>query len=57
MIRPITVTIFILFFNFSFSQENKNDTCTIKPFEVYLDDEDTYSNIRESPKGAIVLKN
>lgn len=56
MIRLITLTIFILFFNFSFLQESKNDKCTVKPFEVYLDDEDTYSNIRDSPKGNIVLK-
>jgi len=56
MIKLITLTIFISFFNYSFSQENKNDECNVKPFEVYLDDEDTYSNIRDNPKGNIVLK-
>lgn len=37
-------------------QENKDAKCTIKPFEVYLDDEDEYSNIRATPGGQIVLK-
>jgi len=56
MIRLIILTIFLSFANFSFSQEIKNNQCKIKPFEVYLDDKDSYSNIRESPNGNIVLK-
>ena len=37
-------------------QENKHEECSVKPFEVYLDDEDEFSNIRATPGGQIVLK-
>ena len=52
----IVIIIFILFFNSSFSQEHISNDCTITEFEVYIDDEDSFSNIRKSPKGQIVLK-
>lgn len=52
----MALILFISLFNFSFSQESKDDKCSVKPFKVYLDDADDYSNIRESPKGEIVLK-
>ena len=52
----IAFIVFIIAFNISFSQESKSNSCSIKPFKVYLDDEDNYSNIRESPNGEITLK-
>ena len=57
MAKLITLIIFLFFFlNSSFSQENKVEKCKVEPFEVYLDDVDDFSNIRDSPKGNIVLK-
>lgn len=56
MIRFITAILFITFFNFSFSQVIDFVNCEIKPFEVYIDTEEDYSNIRENPNGEIVLK-
>ncbi|MDB2462728.1 hypothetical protein N9W61_01325 [Algibacter sp.] len=56
MKKLILLTLCLVFFNVSFSQESKNDVCTVKPFKAYIDDKDDYSNIRESPSGSIVLK-
>ena len=55
MKKLIILTLCITLFNTSFSQES-NDTYTIKPFKAYIDDKDDYSNIRDSPRGEIVLK-
>jgi SH3-like domain-containing protein len=52
----ILLAVCILSSNFIFSQESKIYSCKTIPFEVYLDDEDNYSNIRENPNGRIVLK-
>lgn len=49
----LTFIIIIASISFSFSQSEK---CAFIPFKVYLDDKDTYSNIRETPNGEIILK-
>lgn len=56
MIRLMVLTLCTSVLNPIFSPKNKDKKCSIKPFEVYLDDEDEYSNIRATPGGAIVLK-
>lgn len=50
------LTLSAALWNPTFLQENKNLECSVKPFEVYLDDEDEFSNIRATPGGPIVLK-
>lgn len=52
----ILILIYFLTLNFAFSQENKETQCVIKPFEVFLDDVDNYTNIRNNPNGKIILK-
>lgn len=56
MRKCLVLIVSILFYSFSFSQKNKTNTCSINPFEVYLDDKDNFSNVRDSPKGEIILK-
>ncbi|WP_136468074.1 hypothetical protein [Flagellimonas onchidii] len=54
-----TLLFFLLFLNFSFSQDTANDNYSFKPFDVYLDDSSgSFSNIRATPcgKGVIILK-
>ncbi|MDX1349005.1 MAG: hypothetical protein R3279_02095 [Putridiphycobacter sp.] len=48
--------LFITLFNFSFAQESATDTCVVTPFQVYLQDQDPFSNIRNAPGGDIILK-
>ncbi|NRB48023.1 MAG: hypothetical protein HRU41_10155 [Saprospiraceae bacterium] len=55
MIKLLILTFCAALLNPTFSQE-KDNKCNIKPFEVYLDDEDEFSNIRATPGGQIVLK-
>lgn len=40
----------------AFSQEMNTIKCNITPFNVYIDDADEFSSIRNSPNGEIVLK-
>lgn len=54
--RLILLTLFISVLHLSYSQDRVTDTCSFKPFQAYIDDKDDYSNIRNSPKGEIVLK-
>lgn len=54
--RLMILTLWTSVLNPILSLENKDEKCSIKPFEVYLDDEDEYSNIRATPGGPIVLK-
>ena len=56
MIRLLILTFCTSLLNPTFVQIPQNEKCRIKPFEVYLDDEDEYSNIRAIPGGQIVLK-
>ncbi|NET35709.1 MAG: hypothetical protein F6K19_27400 [Cyanothece sp. SIO1E1] len=56
MIKLMILTLSAALWNPTFLPENKNLECSVKPFEVYLDDEDEFSNIRTTPGGPIVLK-
>lgn len=56
MIRLMILTVLTSLLNPTFLQKGQDEKCSIKPFAVYLDDEDEYSNIRATPGGAIVLK-
>ncbi|APY07612.1 hypothetical protein BWZ20_04550 [Winogradskyella sp. J14-2] len=43
-------------FNSLLAQQNDNQDCEFKPFEVYINDTDIYSNLRDAPNGDIVFK-
>lgn len=56
MTLKILLAVYFFSLNCAFSQDGKVHHCKTKPFNVYLDDKDNYSNIRERPNGEIVLK-
>ncbi|MFK8046179.1 MAG: hypothetical protein AB8B72_11835 [Crocinitomicaceae bacterium] len=56
MKRIVVFTILTSLIGLSFSNQIKGDSCIVKPFKVYRDDKDTWSNIRNQPNGEIVLK-
>jgi len=46
----------VLCSNFNYSQQNNGNDCNFRSFEAYIDDKDTFSNIRNQPNGEIILK-